>query len=111
MNFVIDIDDTLLFSEKIECQECGRVKYKLKRKDDEEIRKLNDLWGMGHRIILYTGRNWDCYDITVKQLSEAGIQYDELVMGKPQGVYVDKDAKTTLPEVRDVIDSTAKKRK
>lgn len=96
--FVVDIDDNLIWSEKIECTECSRIRYKLIKIDEEEIKILNKLYLRGNTIILWTGRNWDCYKATKNQLKEAGILYHELVMGKPQGIYIDKDAKTSLRE-------------
>jgi hydroxymethylpyrimidine pyrophosphatase-like HAD family hydrolase len=98
MTFVVDIDDTLLVSEKIECDKCGRMKYLNPKPIKEEIKASNKLYDLGHIIILYTGRNWDCYNLTVEQLKECGIKYHELVMGKPQGKLIDKDAKTSLKE-------------
>lgn len=96
--FVIDIDDTLIFSEKVYCAECGRVTYKMTATHEGEIALLHDLFEQGHTIILHTGRNWDCYDLTVEQLAQAGINYHQLVMGKPQGIYVDKDSCKSVRE-------------
>lgn len=107
MTLVVDIDDTLLISEKIKCDECGRIKYQNEIKFISEINYLNKLY-KNHTIILHTGRNWDCYDITVKQLKKNKIKYHELVMGKPQGIYIDRDAKTSIEEVYNAINSTAK---
>lgn len=97
--YIIDIDDTLIFSDKIDCRYCKRVTYEMKDKATDEIFYVNALYDNGHTIILHTGRNWDCYDLTKKQLAKAGVKYHELVMGKPQGIYVDKDCLTTLKEV------------
>jgi hydroxymethylpyrimidine pyrophosphatase-like HAD family hydrolase len=94
--YVVDIDDTLLKSKKEFCDCCGRVKYTLFCVYENEIKKVNELYKKGNTIVLWTGRNWDCYDMTKQQLKKAGIKYHELVMGKPQGVYVDADALLTL---------------
>ena len=96
--FVIDIDDTLLFANKVQCDNCDRFIYISSNRDQEEIDRVNLLYESGHTIILWTGRNWDCYQETKKQLAEAGINYHELIMGKPQGIYIDKDAKISLKE-------------
>jgi hypothetical protein len=39
------------------------------------------------------------YDNTVKQLEQFDIPYNQLVMGKPLGIYVDADAIRTLDDV------------
>jgi hydroxymethylpyrimidine pyrophosphatase-like HAD family hydrolase len=99
MTYVFDIDDTLFWSDKYQCDKCQRVQYKMIRKDQKEIDLLNNAYDNGHTIILWTGRNWDCYDLTIKQLKEADIKYHQLIMGKPQGIYIDKDAVKSLSEV------------
>lgn len=98
-SYVVDIDDTLLKSKKIVCECCGRFKYELEEVYTEEVQALNRLAAKGHRIILWTGRGWDCYDITRKQLREAGVFFDELILGKPDGIYIDKDALKSVKEV------------
>lgn len=84
MTFVIDIDDTLL-------KTSGPPNYK-NLKPLKEIRFVNKMFLEGHTIILHTGRNWDKYDLTINQLEKLCVDYDELVMGKPQGIYIDKDS-------------------
>lgn len=96
MTFVIDIDETILFSEREGCEECGRVVYKFGSIDKKEINLINRAYDKGHIIILYTGRGWDYYELTKNQLAEAKVQYHELIMGKPIGIHIDKDAKTTM---------------
>lgn len=45
-----------------------------------------DEWNKnGYKIILTTGRTESLRDFTIKQLSHAGIFYDQLVMGLPRG--------------------------
>ena len=98
MTFVIDIDDTIVACEKVKCSRCGRITYENPIIDEEEIERINALYYRGETIILYTGRNWDAYLKTVEMLSMIDVKYHELVMGKPQGIYVDKDARTSLKE-------------
>jgi hypothetical protein len=87
---MVDIDDTLLIAEKDRCQACGSVVYKNVKPIQNEIDLLNQLYDAGNIIILFTGRNWNKYEITKKQLQEFGIKHHELVMGKPQGIYIDR---------------------
>lgn len=99
--FVIDIDDTLLlyFDSELPPQERGSVeRYKYAMPNDEEIKILNKLYRQGNTIILMSGRGWNQYDITVQQLKDFKIKYHELILGKPCGIWVDKDFKTSLKE-------------
>ncbi len=84
MTFVIDIDDTLIKSEKP-----GYLRPEEIKSETELVRML---YKSGYIIILHTGRNWDKYKLTINQLKKFGIPFHELVMGKPQGVYIDKDS-------------------
>ena len=99
MTFLIDIDDTILVSDKTECSCCGRVSYSLKEIDTKEIKRINAAYAAGHTVLMYTGRNWDCYRQTKQQLESVGVKYHELVMGKPSGIYVDKDSVRSIGEV------------
>ena len=94
--FVVDIDDTLLISERYLSE--GVVHYKNIKPISDEIAALNKLYDNGHKIILYTGRNSNCLLETIKQLKEFGIKFHKLVMDKPVGIYIDRDAKTSLKE-------------
>lgn len=89
MTLTVDIDDTLLIAEKDRCGICGSVIYKNVKPIQNEIDLLNQLYDAGNIIILFTGRNWDKYEVTKNQLQEFGIKHHELVMGKPQGIYID----------------------
>lgn len=86
----IDIDDTLMTSNKTNCPCCGRANYSNAKPIQSEIDLLNKLYYNGHTIILLTGRNWDCYDFTKKQAEEMGIKFHDLQMGRRPGIYVDK---------------------
>lgn len=88
MVFVVDIDDCLLLYE-------NSREYKDAIPNTKEIKKLNELY-RNNTIILHTGRNWDKYDMTKKQMKQFGIKHHELVMGKPQGVYIDSDSRKHL---------------
>ena len=98
MNFIIDIDDTLLnYHENKEYDEIWK-RYKDAKPDYSQIEIVNELYKNGHKIILHTGRNWDKYEITKNQMAEFNINHHELVMGKPQGVYIDKDSYKNIEE-------------
>jgi len=101
MQFVIDIDDTIIYSNESKCFGCGRNLYEMIKIDWVEVSRVNKLYDEGHTIILYTGRGWDCYEKTIEQLKLADIKYHELVMGKPLGIYVDKDSIKTLEGIND----------
>lgn len=94
--WVIDIDGTLLVSHTETCPTCKRVKYVLIGANRDMVAKVNAKYDLGDRVVLWTGRGWDCYDLTVKQLKRVGVKYHELVMGKPLGTYVDADARRDL---------------
>jgi len=102
MNYVIDIDDTLVLypdSGEPYNERGGKERYPFAMPNIKEIEMCNYLYETDNRIILHTGRNWDQYDLTVEQLKEMNIKYHELVMGKPQGVYVDRDSLQSLEEL------------
>lgn len=116
MNLIIDIDDTLLKTSKSKCECCGRQIYGEMVPFQSEIDIVNDLFEKGNIIILFTGRNWDQYEITKKQLNDCGVKHHELVMGKPQGIYIDRteceksmhDVKNRLNIVPTIKDGIAK---
>ncbi len=94
--FLIDIDDTLLNSYHEPCDICGKLIYYITGKDQDEIDLVNTAYDLGHTIIIFTGRGWNQYAITIEQLRAIGVKYHTLAMGKPDGIYIDKDSRTTL---------------
>ena len=92
MTFVIDIDDTIIKVGKINCEKCGRVNYETSKPFVGEIDRINRLYQSGNIIMLWTSRGWDYYEKTKEQLTVLGVQYHELIMGRPQGVFIDKDS-------------------
>lgn len=97
MTFVIDIDDTILLYPNKHYDNIEE-RY-IDAKVDEKLKDaINKLFNAGNVIILHTGRNWDKYEITKNQLKEFDIKHTELVMGKPQGIYIDRDSYKTLEE-------------
>jgi quercetin dioxygenase-like cupin family protein len=60
----------------------------------ERIQYVNELKNMGHHITIWTARGAttgiDHRELTLKQLSDWNVQYDELLMGKPHyDIYFD----------------------
>lgn len=94
--YVIDIDGTLIKSERVDCGICFRAQYRIVKVNKKEIEAVNRHYAAGDTIILWTGRGWDLYKTTVDQLRRIGIRYHELYMGKPIGIYVDADALRSL---------------
>lgn len=46
----------------------------------------------GWYILLFSARTWDDYNITIGQLEEAGIPYDDIILGRPcakKTIYID----------------------
>ena len=91
---LVDIDGTILNSFKSICDKCGNVVYSDKVLPvKEEIRLINQLYKTKrYRIVLWTGRSWNKYEITMKQLKKIKVSFDNLLMGKPQGSYIDADS-------------------
>ena len=96
MEYVIDLDNTMWTSTIKKCECCGRNQYEAPAVNLDMVKKVNALYDSGCRIILWTGRGWDAYKCTKRQVVEAGIKHHELIMGKPLGIYVDADAVKTL---------------
>jgi len=90
MTFVVDIDNTILYS----CLNDGE--YKVTGQNEKLIKRLNALYE-NNTIIMFTGRHWNHLQLTLSQLTEAGIKYHSLVLGKPVGDYYIDD-KGILPE-------------
>lgn len=92
MTVCFDIDGTLCSNTE------GR--YHEARPFPEVIAEVARMHRDGHRVILYTARGSttgiDWRELTVRQLKEWGVPYDELVLGKPTAdVYVDDRAINT----------------
>ena len=93
-SFVFDIDGTL----------CTKTDgdYTKAKPYERRIKTINRLYDEGNTIILLTARGMgrhkndskkaeaEFYDLTVKQLSQWGVKYHRLFMGKPSGdIYID----------------------
>jgi hydroxymethylpyrimidine pyrophosphatase-like HAD family hydrolase len=78
---ICDIDGTLVEHQGDICQQ-HLLKLKIL---DGTLDKLKDWDRKGYRIILLTGRREGVRKFTEKQLAEAGIFYDLLIMGVGNG--------------------------
>jgi hypothetical protein len=86
MTYCFDIDGTLCTN--------THGKYEEARPLPKVIDRLNALFDAGHQILLFTARGSttkiDWRALTEKQLSEWGVKYHTLLLGKPQAdVYID----------------------
>jgi len=103
---LVDIDDTIFLYDHLDptISYKDRIleKYKQAKPDVKEIKELNRLKKEeNYKILIFTGRNWDKYDFTKKQLDVFGVNYDAIIMGKPQGMYLDKTLSIkTLSELK-----------
>lgn len=86
MKYFIDLDNTLCLTEN--------SNYDNSKPILERIRYVNELKKQGNNITIWTARGStsgiDHKELIVKQLDEWGVQYDNLLMGKPSyDVYID----------------------
>lgn len=79
MIYCFDLDETL-------CTKAIGGNYATAKPIEEAIEKVNTLWKMGNKILIFTGRGSssgkDWTDFTTKQLKDWNIQYDELIMNR-----------------------------
>ena len=88
--FVFDIDGVV-------ASLVPSLDYALAGPNREMIRAINFLYGQGHRIVLFTARGsktgQDWQGITRRQMADWGVNYHELLFGKPAAdYYVDDKA-------------------
>ena len=89
----VDIDGTLLYS-IFDAEKCEYFVVEPRRKI---IKKINELYDVGHRVIINTGRHWNHMKTTITQLNLYGVKYHSLVMGKiPADIIIDD--KSMKPE-------------
>jgi quercetin dioxygenase-like cupin family protein len=86
MNIFVDLDNTLCETQDSNYTESKPIK--------ERINKVNKLKDDGNKITIWTARGQtsgiDYKELTQKQLTDWGIRYDKLLMGKPSyDLYID----------------------
>jgi len=84
--YFIDLDNTLCFTNGND--------YNISKPIEERIRYVNKLKDEGNTITIWTARGSttgiDHKELTIKQLEEWGVKYDNLLMGKPSyDIYID----------------------
>ena len=100
MKYHIDLDNTLCFTEKSDYENSVPIL--------ERIRYVNELKKQGNHITIWTARGGrtgiDHRELTLKQLKEWNVEYDDLLMGKPDyDIYIDDksfnvDSKWPVPK-------------
>ena len=94
MTYIFDIDGTICYNKG--------TSYEMAEPYPDRIKKVNDLYDQGNKIVFLTARGMGRSDnstayaysafekLTKKQLDEWGVKYHRLFLGKPAGdVYVD----------------------
>ncbi len=64
----------------------------------EVIKKVNQLYDQGHKIIINTARHWRDYEATIEWLKKYGVKYHSLIMAKPLADYYVDDKNLSLEE-------------
>jgi D-sedoheptulose 7-phosphate isomerase len=86
LTYCVDLDGTLCSNTFGDYEAAEPINY--------AIDQVNNLHGFGHRIKIFTARGStsgiDWRKITETQLNSWGVQYDELILGKPEAdIYID----------------------
>lgn len=81
--YCFDIDDTICVTDGLDYEKSIPIK--------DRIDKVNKLKEQGHKIIFFTARGFvtkiDYRELTLGQLEDWGVRFDELYMGKPAADY------------------------
>jgi CMP-N,N'-diacetyllegionaminic acid synthase len=83
------------------------LKYDKANPINETIELINQLYDIGHRIILFTARgsmtktNWE--DVTEQQMKTWGVKYHELKFGKPAAHYYIDDRMISTLEINEQL--------
>ncbi|MBM6997260.1 acylneuraminate cytidylyltransferase [Paenibacillus sp. DXFW5] len=82
--FVFDIDGVI-------AQFRGDLDYTKAEPNQQLIKVINKLYDMGNDIVLFTARGYvtkrDWEEVTKTQMAQWGVQYHELIFGKPHADY------------------------
>lgn len=75
MVFEFDIDGTLL-------TQGSPGKYETCKPLPGAVEIVNNLYDLGHTIILNTARHWKYFDLTYNSMKQMGFKFHSLIMGK-----------------------------
>jgi len=96
LNIAVDIDGVLTK----ETQGHGHEQYLLRTPDKEMIYAITCLRERGHHIILFSARHEEDREITCRWLKDHGVQYDQLILGKPHyDIFIDDLSVNSLTEL------------
>lgn len=88
LKIIIDLDGTIL-EEKIRAEKYTAMPL------PGAVEAVNELYEMGHMIVIYSARTDSDLELTREQLSKFGVKYHHLVLGKPTGdIFIDDRAFT-----------------
>ena len=95
LRFVFDLDNTICLTEGTNYAEAKPIQ--------KQIDMINDLYNQGYHIIIFTARGTktkiDWSEITSRQLKDWGVNYHELLFGKPYADYYIDDKNLSLREM------------
>jgi len=104
MIYCFDLDETL-------CTKAVDGDYATAKPIQEAIKKVNTLWLMGHKILIFTGRGSssgkDWVELTKKQLNDWDIKHHELIMNrKPTYDFIIDDKAINAVDWRNTFSKT-----
>ena len=83
---IVDLDGTLAEA----LWEPGQTKSFIGDPIDHGINQVNNLRVEGYRIVIFTSRSWQDYNMIISWLTEHEVPFDQVICGKPLGsVYID----------------------
>lgn len=97
MQLIVDIDGTI-------CTEERQFSRPMAAPKENAIEAIAKLKSQGHTVILYSSRTWAEYEMTVDWLRRHGVEYDQLILGKPVGDYWIDDRAIEFTSWADVLE-------
>ena len=100
MQLIVDIDGTI-------CSEERQFSRSMASPLENAVEAIARLKAEGHTISLYSSRTWAEYDMTVDGLTRHGVEYDQLILGKPVGDFWIDDRAIEFTSWSDVLSRLA----